>query len=260
MLTKLLFFSPLEQFYILPIITFDIIPYVFSFSIDNIVITLFLLLIFLSFFIYSLKKNNNNSFLIIPNRWQLLFENNFLIAASLIQENIQADTRTRFFPLIASVFFFILNINLFGIIPYTFTVTSQLIVTFSLGLFIFIGIHIIAVKKHKIKIFSLFFPSGVSVALSILLVPIEIISFIFKPISISTRLFANMMAGHILLKVIAGAVWGIMAVNSIFSILHFIPLIILIILIVLEFGVAVIQSFVFTILLCIYINDIFNLH
>jgi len=161
-----------------------------------------------------------------------------------------------------NTFFFILSLNLFGILPFTFTITSELIITFAFSLAIFLGIQIIAVLTHKLQFFSLFFPSGVSVYLALLLVPIEIISFICKPISLSIRLFANMMAGHTLLKVIAGFVWVFIGISSvhvlIISILF--SIILLAILFALETGVALIQAFVFAVLLSIYVNDILNLH
>lgn len=252
--------SPLEQFYIFKVVTLNFFFNITFLTIDNIILTFLIMFLFFFFYIVSLSKSNNISFFLIPNIWQFLLENIFLTSSSLIQENIQYKNRNLFFPIISTIFFSVLSLNLFGIIPYTFTITSQFIVTFTLGLFVFIGIHIIAIKVHKIKILSLFFPSGISVLLSVLLVPVEIISFIFKPISISTRLFVNMMAGHTLLKVIAGFVWTIMSISGLFSIIHIIPLLILVILFSLEIGIAIIQAFVFTVLFCIYINDIFNLH
>jgi len=109
-----------------------------------------------------------------------------------------------FFPFIFTLFIFILSLNLIGLIPYSFAVTSHLIVTFTFALMIFIGINIICINKHGMNMLSLFLPAGSSFLLAILLVPIEIVSYLFRPISLSVRLFANIMAGHTLLKVIAG--------------------------------------------------------
>lgn len=151
--------------------------------------------------------------------------------------------------------------NLIGLIPYTFTVTGHLIITFVLSSILFIGINIICVHTHGRKIFSLFLPSGTSIELSFLLVPIELIFYTFKPISLSIRLFANMMAGHTLLKVIAGFGWTLIKSNStLLACVHVVPLLILIPLFILEMGVAMIQAFVFTVLFCIYLNDALNLH
>jgi ATP synthase subunit 6 len=145
-------------------------------------------------------------------------------------------------------------------VPYSFTLTSHLIVTFALSLFVFIGINIICIRLHGLEFFSLFLPSGTSVVLSLLLVPIELISYIFKPISLSIRLFANMMAGHTLLKVIAGFAWTLMGCTGVLFVIHYVPLLILIPLFGLELGVALIQAFVFSILTCIYLNDAISLH
>lgn len=251
------FYSPLEQFIVLPVFATYLLQH---FSINSILITLLVITFFLITYIFSVLKLKSKILYLIPNRWQLMFESIYLGVVSLIQDNVQSDAKNKFFPIVGVIFFSILNVNLFGIIPFSFTITSELIITLAISLFMFIAIQIIAFKKHKIKFFSMFFPSGVSVALSLLLVPIEFISFFFKPISLSIRLFANMMAGHTLLKVIAGFIWVMMSAAGIFSLAHYVPLLILVILFVLEVGVAVIQTFVFSVLICIYINDVFNLH
>ena len=145
-------------------------------------------------------------------------------------------------------------------VPYSFTVTSHLIITFTLALTLYIGFNFIGIKRHKIHFLNLFLPSGSSIFLVPLLVPIELVSYSFRVISVPVRLFANMMSGHILLKVIAGFAWSMLNVNSFIFLAHFVPLILLIILTGLEFGVALIQAYVFTILTCMYINDALNLH
>ena len=165
-----------------------------------------------------------------------------------------------FVSLIFVTFFFILLSNLIGMIPYSFTITSHLIVTFTLSLMIYIGFNIIGIKKHKFNFLNLLLPSGASIFLVPLLVPIELVSYIFRVISLPVRLFANMMAGHTLLKVIAGFAWSMLNVNTFIFIAHFIPLILLVLLVGLELGVAIIQAYVFTILTCMYINDAINLH
>lgn len=249
--------SPLEQFILLPVANFSI----FNFSINNILITfLVCLVLYTTLFLSIYTKSNKKNIFLIPNRTQMFFENLILNISSLIRDNISSNTKQKFLPIVGTIFMFILTLNLFGIIPYTFTITSELIITFCLSFSVFIGIQIIGVKMHKIQFFSLFFPLGVSVYLALLLVPIELISFIFKPVSLSIRLFANMMAGHTLLKVIAGFIWLIMGSAGWFSLLHFFPLFLLVVLFGLEIGVAIIQTFVFTVLFCIYVNDIFNLH
>ena len=237
--------SPLEQFEILPIFQ---IPFVFT--------NASLILIIGFFFIYTFY-NIKEKF--IPTRFQQIFETIFNTTIELSYANIGKQGK-HFVPLIFVLFFFILLCNLIGMIPYSFTLTSHLIITFTLSLTIYVGFNIIGIKKHKIFFLNLLLPSGSSIFLVPLLVPLELVSYIFRVISLPVRLFANMMAGHTLLKVIAGFAWAMLNVNSFIFIAHFIPLLLLVILIGLEFGVAIIQAYVFTILTCMYINDALNLH
>ena len=253
-----LFSSPLEQFQILPIFScyFGFV----DISLTNETIILVLIAFFTLVFFFSLTKENDSSYFIVPSRWQAAIEIIYKMILSLVTENIKDKKSQYFFPLVFSIFLLLLSLNLIGLIPYSFTLTSHLIVTLSLSLSIFIGINIICIRTHGMHFFSLFLPSGTSVVLAFLLVPIELISYIFKPVSLSIRLFANMMAGHTLLKVIAGFAFTLMGNVGILFLLHYVPLLILIPLFGLELGVALIQSFVFSILICIYLNDAINLH
>jgi ATP synthase subunit 6 len=255
--------SPVEQFMILPLVPlFDTI----YLSINNVFILITLVFLFIFFIISALLNNFNiqkdsNSLFMKPNRWQSLIELIIKAGLSITNDNINSKTAQNYIPLIFTIFFFLLISNILGLIPCSYTITSHLIVTFAISLFLFIGINIICYRKHKLHIFSLFLPQGTSTGLAFLLVPIEFISYIFKPISLSIRLFANMMAGHTLLKVIAGFGWTLMMLGGFtFLTLHLIPILILIPLFILESAVAVIQSFVFTVLICIYLNDAINLH
>lgn len=250
-------FSPLEQFQILPLFIIQIGK--IDFSITNFTIICFLGFgSFLVILISLLSKDN--SFFIIPNRIQFLIESIYVLIYNLLQDNVGSKGR-EFFPFIFTLFVFILFSNLIGLVPYSFTITSHFIVTFSLALMVFIGVNLIGVKNHGLNILSLFLPSGLSVSLALLLVPIEFISHVFKPISLSLRLFANMMAGHTLLKVIAGFAWAMISAGSLsLLILHVVPLGIVVILFGLELAVAFIQAYVFTILSCLYLNDSINLH
>jgi len=150
--------------------------------------------------------------------------------------------------------------NLIGMIPYSFTITSHLIITFLLSLTIYIGFNLIGIKKHKLNFLKILLPSGANILLVPILVPIELISYIFRVVSLPVRLFANMMSGHTLLKVIAGFSWSMLNINNFLFISFIIPLSLIVILIGLEFAVAIIQAYVFTILICVYINDVLNLH
>ena len=249
--------TPLEQFQIISLLPLRFFSLDLSitnlFFITSIVILAFVLLISL------LYSSSDNTLCFIPNNWQTLTESVYETASQLLFDNINLEGE-KYFPFIAVLFFFILLLNLVGLVPYSFTVTSHLIVTFTLSFSIFIGINIICVNIYKLEMLSLFIPSNTSFYLALLLVPIEFVSYIFKPISLGVRLFANMMAGHSLLKVIVGFSWSMLLLENILSLLHFIPLIILVVLMGLELGVALIQAYVFIILTCIYLNDSINLH
>ena len=158
------------------------------------------------------------------------------------------------------IFLFTVSCNLIGLIPYSFTITSQLIVTFTMSFSIFTGINIIGHRLHDKKLISLFMPANTTFLLAIILVPIEFVSYAAKPISLGVRLFINLMAGHTLLKVIVGFSWSLLVLEDISAFIHIVPLIILVILMGLELAVAIIQAYVFAILTCIYLNDSINLH
>jgi ATP synthase subunit 6 len=249
--------SPLEQFEILPIYN------IFFVIITNQVVILFLTLFFLITLFFSLVATDfeQSSFAyLIPCRIQVVIEIIYSMLLGMTLDNINGKHNAEFFPLIFSIFFFISSANLIGLIPYSFTVTSHFIVTLCLSISIFIGINIISIRIHGLEFFSLFLPSGTSTALAFLLVPVELISFIFKPLSLAIRLFCNMMAGHTLLKVFVGFAWTLINFSGLTFLLHIVPLLILFPLFGLELGVALIQSYVFSLLTCIYINDAINLH
>ncbi len=253
--------TPLEQFQI--ILLFSIKLFCFDFSITNLVlVNLLVLAIFVAIvFLFSSNVNylKETSFFFIPNTWQVFVEALYETSAQLLFDNINIEGE-KYFPFISVIFTFVLFSNLIGLVPYSFTTTSHLIVTFTLSLSIFIGLNIICIQKHKFHMLSLFLPANTSFGLALLLVPIELLSFIFKPISLGVRLFANLMAGHTLLKVIVGFSWSMLLLEDFLAFFHIIPLLILVVLMGLELGVALIQAYVFTILTCIYLNDMINLH
>lgn len=178
----------------------------------------------------------------------------------MLYDNIN-EKGEKYFPFISVMFCFILLLNLIGLIPYSFTTTSHIIITLSLSFTIFIGVNIICIRTYKMEMLSLFIPSNTSFLLALLLVPIEFLSYIFKPISLGVRLFANLMAGHTLLKVIVGFSWSMLMIDDLLlSSMHIVPLFILVLLMGLELGVAIVQAYVFITLTCIYLNDSVNLH
>jgi len=248
-----LIYSPLEQFQILPLFLCK----ESVFSMTNMTFFLGVSLLMFLFLLYLLFEKTS---MLIPNRIQVIFENLYGVVFRLIYDNI-GNSGKALFPYIFFLFFFILILNVIGLVPYSFTVTSHLIVTFSIALFTFIGVNVICFRKHGVNMLTLFLPPGASLPLALLLIPIEFVSYLFRPISLSVRLFANMMAGHTLLKVIAGFAWTMLLTGTpVMLILHFVPLGLLVLLMGLEFGVALIQAYVFTILTCIYLNDAIHLH
>lgn len=252
-------FSILEQFEVLPVI--KIVSGIYDISVTNITLTLFIVFIVSYIFLSGLMYNKTASYYVSnPNRWQSLAEITYLIILTTIKENVKSIAGNQYVPLVSFVFIYIMSLNLIGLIPYNFTITSQMILVATLSFSLFIGININFVLMHSTKYFSLFLPAGSKIALAIFLVPIELISHFFKPISLSIRVFANMMAGHTLLKIIAGFSYAVIDSYGLMLSLYFLPLILLLPLFVLEFGVAMVQAFVFSTLICIYINESINLH
>lgn len=252
--------SPLEQFEILPVIPSRFGPIDLSFSIDYIIGLV--LIFFILTYIAALRnyRHPRRSLYLIPGRFEAVIYLIQKLVMNLLTGNVNNKKAELFFPVLFMLFVTILSMNLIGLVPYSFTITSNIIVTFFISLSVFIGINIVCYKEHGIHFFSLFLPPGTSFALAFLLVPIEIISYVFKPISLSIRLFANMMAGHTLLKVIAGFAFSLMAASGFTFLISYIPLLILVPLYGLELAVAFIQTFVFSILITIYLNDALNLH
>jgi len=189
----------------------------------------------------------------IPGRWQSMAELSYEFIANMIRDNVGSEGR-RYFPFIFTLFMFILFSNLVGMVPYAFTVTSHIIVTFALAAVVFIGVTVIGFARHGMGFVKYFVPDGVPVYLLVLLVPIEILSYLTRPISLSVRLFANMMAGHTMLKVFGGFVISLGFIGG------WAPLAFIIALTGLEIGIAFLQAYVFTILSCIYLNDAVHLH
>jgi|TARA_B110000093_G_scaffold45536_1_gene48674 ATP synthase subunit 6 len=253
-------FTPLEQFQIISLCSFKL--FCLDFSLTNMLFINLIVLLIFSSMVYFFSANTDylgeTSYFLIPNPWQTFVEIVYETAAQLAFDNLNEEGE-KYFPFIAVLFTFILFNNLIGLVPYSFTITSHLIVTFALSFPIFIGVVIIGVQRHKIHMLSVFLPANTPIGLGLLLVPIELISYIFKPISLGVRLFANLMAGHTLLKVIVGFAWSMLLLEDFLSVLHIIPLLVLVILMGLELGVAMIQAYVFTVLTCIYLNDSINL-
>jgi F-type H+-transporting ATPase subunit a len=190
---------------------------------------------------------------IIPDKLQLISEMIYNFIAKMISDT--AGTKAKpYFPFIFSLFMFVLFCNMLGMLPYSFTVTSHIIVTLIMAIFIFIAVTVIGFLKHGFGYLKLFIPSGVPMVLLPLITVIEIISYLSRPVSLSVRLFANMMAGHTMLKVFGGFVVSLGMLGG------WLPLGFSVALTGLEILVAFLQAYVFAILTCIYLNDALNLH
>jgi F-type H+-transporting ATPase subunit a len=199
------------------------------------------------FFIGTRRKS------IIPTKIQLLAELSYALVSKMISDTAGSKAKP-YFPFIFSLFMFVLFCNMLGMLPYTFTVTSHIIVTFALAAAIFIGVTIIGFVNHGIGYLKLFIPSGVPIFLLPLIVVIEVISYLSRPVSLSVRLFANMMAGHTMLKVFGGFVISLGLIGG------WLPLSFTVALTGLEILIAFLQAYVFAILTCIYLNDALNLN
>lgn len=245
--------SPLEQFEIVALLPLSI--FGFNISLTNSFLFLFIS-IFLAIFWMFLSFYKSG---IVPSNWQLVQEFFYSLTTNIIKDNLGSKGEI-YFPFIFSLHILLLFCNLTGMIPYSFTVTSHIVFTFSLALSIFIGINIIGVQTHGFQFFSLFLPKGVPLVIMPLLVTIEIVSYIIKVFTLSIRLFANMTSGHTLLKIIAGFSWTMLKSGGLLAFFHLIPLFLLLILIGLELGIAVLQAYVFTLLTCIYLNDVLDMH
>ena len=183
----------------------------------------------------------------VPTRLQSIAESLYEVVDNMTQEVLHENAR-RYFPFILTLFLFILFANVLGLVPYSFTVTSHIIITLALALVVFVGATIIGFIRHGFGYLKLFVPSGVPVLLLPLVILIEIVSYFIRPMSLSIRLFANMMAGHMMLKVMAGFV-------VMLGYFGFVPLIAMVGLTGLELLVAALQAYVFALLTCMYLND-----
>ena len=191
---------------------------------------------------------------LVPGRIQSMAEISYEFVASTVRSSAGSEGM-KFFPLVFSLFMFIGISNIIGIIPYTFTVSSHIIITAALALLVFLTVLIYGFYKNGLKFFKLFVPSGVPIVILPLVVMIEIISFLSRPVSHSVRLFANMLAGHITLFVFASFITMLGAFGAVGWLGAVLPLALVVALTALELLVAFLQAYVFTILTCIYIND-----
>ena len=238
--------SPLEQFMIERIVPLHIGSVDISYTNSALLMTIAVALITLLLVVGTRRRA------MVPGRLQSVAEMSYEFIAGMVNENIGHDG-IEFFPLVFSIFMFVLFGNMLGLIPYSFTFTSHIIVTFALAIFVFLIATLVAFARHGIHFFSFFFPPGAPVFMAPILVPIEIVSYLSRPVSLSIRLFANMMAGHTMMAVFAGFTITL-------GLFGFFPIAINVALFALEVIVTALQAYVFTILTCLYLRDAVHLH
>lgn len=242
--------DPLHQFVITKIIPLEIGGIDISFTNSSLWMMLGVVASFL-LFSQGMKRKA-----MVPGRLQVMVEMLYQMLSDMVRNSIGPEGR-RYFPFIFTIFMVVLMGNLLGLIPYSFTYTSHIIVTASLSFMIFLSVIVIGFARHGTHFLSLFFPHGAPLASAPILIPIEVISYLSRPISLSVRLFANMTVGHIILKIFAGFV---VSLGAFFVLPGIVPMGLLVGLTALEFFVAFLQAYIFTILSCIYLNDAIHLH
>lgn len=248
--------SPLEQFEVTSLIGINA-PILGNLNLTLTNLGLYsVLVLFLVIGLHYLGNNNNK---LVPSKWSIALESSFASISSMVRSQIGSANEI-YLPFIYSLFFFIIISNLSGNVPYNYTVTTSLIVSIGLSFTIFIGVTLLGLIKHQLHFFSYFIPSGTPLGLVPLLVLIEFISYLARAFSLGIRLFANMVAGHTLLKILSTLLYQLFSAGLIVFFVTLVPFAIFTALIGLELAVSIIQAYVFCILTCSYIKDAIELH
>ena len=245
--------SPVEQFTIK--VLYELSLFGFDISFTNSALFMVLAVLVSTIFLVAAMRPAA----VIPGRMQAAAEMMYEFVADMVRANVGSEGRP-YFPFIFTLFVFVLFSNLMGMLPYSYTTTSQIIVTFAMAGFIFVAVTLIGLIKHGLHFFSFFVPAGAPKPLYPLIILIEVVSYFVRPISLSVRLFANMLAGHTMLKVFAGLAVMMAGAGGVTAVGSILPLLAIIGLTGLEFLVAALQAYVFTILTCMYLNDALHLH
>ncbi len=240
--------DPIHQFQISKLFPLEVAGYDISFTNSS----LFMVATVVAATGFLVLASSSSS--LVPSRVQSVAEMSYEFVANMLRD-AAGTSGMKFFPLVFSLFMFVLFANLFGMVPYFFTVMSHIVVTFALAMLVIGLVVLYGFWKHGFKFLGLFVPEGVPVILMPLVIAIEVISFLSRPISLSVRLFANMLAGHITLKVFAGFVTSLSAMGAVGIGGAILPLIMTVAITGLEFLVAFLQAYVFAVLTCMYLND-----
>jgi F-type H+-transporting ATPase subunit a len=245
--------DPIHQFEVKPLV--DIIVGGVDLSFTN--VSLFMIVTTVGVLALMLLPTNRRA--LVPGRWQNVAELAYEFSGSMLRSST-GSAGMKFFPLVFSLFMFILVANFLGMFPYFYTVTSQVIVTFALAMVVILTVVIAGIRQHGLGFFGVFVPSGVPGYIVPVVTLIEVISFLSRPISLSIRLFANMLAGHIMLKVFAAFVVSLSALGAVGVVGAILPLAMTVAITALEFLVAALQAYVFAVLTCMYLNDAVHPH
>ena len=238
--------NPLHQFAIRTIVPIHVGGYDLSFTNSTLLMTLALAVIMVLFLVGTSKRA------LVPGRLQSAAEMMYEFVGNMVEDNAGHGS-AKYVPFVMTIFLIVLFGNVLGLVPYSFTYTSHIIVTVALALLIFLVVVVLSIKNHGFGFFKMFFPPGAPIFLAPLLIPIEVLSFVFRPISLSVRLFANMMAGHVMLQLFAGFTVAL----GLFGIL---PLSFVVMLTGFEILVALLQAYVFALLTSIYLKDTLEAH
>ncbi len=240
----------LDQFKVFPVVEFDVAG--LALHVTNSVLWMFAATVLVIAFttIFTSKRA------LVPGRMQSLVEISYEFIGKMIHDNVGNEGRP-YFPFIFTLFMFVLFCNMLGMLPYSFTVTSQIVVTFALALTVFIGVTIIGFIRHGFGFFHFFLPHGVPGFLAPLVIPIEVLSYLIRPVSLGLRLFANLTAGHTMLKVFA---FFVVNLGAFYIVPGIVPMAAVVGLTLLEFAIAFLQAYVFAVLSCIYLHDAIHMH
>jgi F-type H+-transporting ATPase subunit a len=245
--------APLEQFVIKPLITIHLGSYDISYTNSALLMTIVVVAIMLLLLVPTRRAG------LVPSRLQSVAELAYEFVAGMLRQEIGEDGAA-FFPLVFTIFMFVLFANFIGLVPYSFSVTGQIVVTASLALFVFVLVTIVGFVRHGLHFLHFFFPPGAPLFMAPIIVPIEIISYLSRPVSLSIRLFANMMAGHTMMAVFAGftITFGLLGFPG--GVAGVLPIAVNVAMFALEVIVCALQAYVFTILTVLYLRDGIHMH
>jgi F-type H+-transporting ATPase subunit a len=239
--------SPLEQFTVKTLIQ---LPELAGYNVDFTNASLFMVLAVICSYGFLMAGMRGST--LVPSRLQSVVELTYEFISGTVRDNVGAKGLP-YFPIIFTLFMFVLMCNLLGMIPYSFTPTSHIIFTFTLAMFIFVGVTLIALFKHGTKFLMFFLPHGTPWWMAPMMYLIELFAYLARPVSLSIRLSANIMAGHTMLKVIASFV-------IMLGVAGVVPLALLVVLTGFEIAIAILQAYIFTVLTCVYLHDALHLH